>query len=157
MADDHSDPPSVPLYEADFLAWTEQQGRMLRARQAGSNSLDWDNLAEEVEDLGKSEFHSCESWVELIIEHLLKIQVVGTPDDLRGWRKEVRGWRKNLRKRLTPTMRNRLLAQLPDLHAAAARDVRLDYDLTAAPQVHYSWDQITDADWYPEPAITDPR
>ena len=44
------------LYDEDFVAWTQQQAKALRAA-AGSRTnqpLDWENLAEEVEDLGKS-------------------------------------------------------------------------------------------------------
>ena len=34
-------------YEADFFAWTQEQARLLRDRDA--RGLDWENLAEEIE------------------------------------------------------------------------------------------------------------
>jgi hypothetical protein len=37
-----------PLYDADILLWSEQQAEFLRRR--ATNSLDWDNLAEEIGD-----------------------------------------------------------------------------------------------------------
>ena len=40
------------LYDTDFLAWSKQQAEALRA--AMRNGLDLGNLAEEIEDLGKS-------------------------------------------------------------------------------------------------------
>ncbi len=45
--------PKLFPYEQDFFAWSEEQGRLLRARSGVG--LDWDNLAEEIETLGRSE------------------------------------------------------------------------------------------------------
>ena len=61
------------LYETDFIGWTEQQARLLRAAaaQRPNLSLDWDHLAEEVEDLGKSHRRALSSQIGLVIEHLL--------------------------------------------------------------------------------------
>jgi hypothetical protein len=58
------------LYERDYYSWTATQVRALRARKIAE--LDWDNLAEEVEDLGKSERHRLESHLEGLLMHLLK-------------------------------------------------------------------------------------
>jgi Domain of unknown function DUF29 len=43
------------LYDEDFVAWSKEQGAALRApARGGSNQvLDWENLAEEIEDLGQ--------------------------------------------------------------------------------------------------------
>jgi hypothetical protein len=43
------------LYDTDILLWSEQQAELLRQRSA--NSLDWDNLAEEIADVGLSQLH----------------------------------------------------------------------------------------------------
>ena len=45
--------PITNLYDADFLAWIEDQVQALRTRKA--NSLDWDNILEELESMGRSE------------------------------------------------------------------------------------------------------
>lgn len=45
--------PSVSLYERDIVAWSEQQASLLRAGRLAE--LDIANIAEEIEDLGKSE------------------------------------------------------------------------------------------------------
>ena len=65
------------LYDEDFYAWTQQQAELLRHGPAASNRLDYDLIAEEIEDLGKSELHACQSLCEHIIEHLLKIEYSG--------------------------------------------------------------------------------
>ena len=54
---------AAPLYEEDFVRWTEQQSRALReAARLGTNLLlDWENLAEEVDSLGRSVRHELRS------------------------------------------------------------------------------------------------
>jgi Domain of unknown function DUF29 len=58
------------LYEHDYYTWTSAQAQALRERKV--SGLDWDNLAEEVEDLGKAERHRLESHLESLLMHLLK-------------------------------------------------------------------------------------
>ncbi len=41
------------LYEQDFYAWTLQQAELLRSRQL--DCADLDNIAEEIESMGRSE------------------------------------------------------------------------------------------------------
>ena len=45
------------LYDQDLVAWSHQQAAALRAAaRTGSDQLvDWENLAEEIEDLGRSQ------------------------------------------------------------------------------------------------------
>ena len=62
--------PNTPLYEQDFYAWTQEQGALLRDRK--TKALDYVNLAEEVESLGKSQQHALESRLEKLVLHLLK-------------------------------------------------------------------------------------
>jgi hypothetical protein len=38
-------------YEADFFAWTQEQAQLLRDRDA--RGLDWENLAEEIDSMGR--------------------------------------------------------------------------------------------------------
>jgi DNA polymerase III delta prime subunit len=64
------------LYDEDFVVWTERQAEILRrlAREGSNLPLDWDNLAEEVESLGKSDRREVESYLERILEHLIKLR-----------------------------------------------------------------------------------
>ena len=77
------------LYDEDFYAWTQQQAELLRRGATASNRLDYDLIAEEIEDLGKSELHACQSLCEHIIEHLLEIEYSGLDQPLKHWRREV--------------------------------------------------------------------
>ncbi|MGI0479300.1 DUF29 domain-containing protein [Geminocystis sp. CENA526] len=59
-------------YENDFYGWTQQQVKFLRNKEI--NLLDWANIAEEIEAMGKSEKRELESRLEVLIMHLLKWQ-----------------------------------------------------------------------------------
>ena len=78
---------AVQLYEEDFVRWTEQQSSALReAAAAGTNlPLDWENLAEEIESLGRSQRHELHSRIAGIPEHLLKLDYSRANDPRRGW------------------------------------------------------------------------
>lgn len=58
------------LYETDTYSWAMQQAKALRERS--HNALDWDNLAEEIESLGRSEARELESRLAVLLMHLLK-------------------------------------------------------------------------------------
>ena len=71
------------LYDDDFYAWTQEQAELLRQGSAASNRLDFELIAEEIEDLGKSELHTVQSLSERIIEHLLKLEYAGLAEPVR--------------------------------------------------------------------------
>jgi epoxyqueuosine reductase QueG len=79
------------LYDEDFVRWTETQAKALReAASAGANlPLDWENLAEEVEDLGKSLRRELSSRIATIMEHLMKLDFSSATDPRRGWARMV--------------------------------------------------------------------
>lgn len=58
------------LYDDDVVAWAEQQASLLRAGRW--SELDIDNIAEEIEDVGKSEKRELQNRLALLIAHLLK-------------------------------------------------------------------------------------
>ena len=60
-----------PLYESDYYAWIQEQVRALRA--ADSANVDWENVAEEIDDLAKSLRRELQSRLELIFSHFLKL------------------------------------------------------------------------------------
>ena len=63
MAKARRDLPPAPLYERDYYSWALEQAALLRERRIAE--LDFDNLAEEVEDLGRSLADQLESRYEL--------------------------------------------------------------------------------------------
>ncbi len=63
-------PRTAKLYDEDFLVWTEETARLLRAGRF--DALDIEHLAEEIEDMGKSEKHELHTRLRTLIQHLLK-------------------------------------------------------------------------------------
>ncbi len=151
MADD--------LYERDFYAWTQVQASALRQGRAGDNALDFENLAEEVGDLGRSQRRACESYIDRILQHLLKIQFVGPRDTVPHWRAEIVAFRTDLEDELTPSLRAALPAEIDHRYASAVRKLsaRLLAEArdVALPQSNpYSWEDVLGRgqDWTPGPS-----
>ncbi|HZZ68796.1 MAG TPA: DUF29 domain-containing protein [Phenylobacterium sp.] len=58
------------LYDRDFFGWTQDQADALRRRSV--NELDWENLLEEVEGIGKQARGELRSHLIVLLAHLLK-------------------------------------------------------------------------------------
>ncbi len=85
-------------YQNDYYSWARAQARALRARRA--DNLDWENLAEEVEDLANRNADALESQSERLIGHLLKTAVAPSrirEENLRLWQLSVRDARRKIR------------------------------------------------------------
>ena len=94
------------LYDDDILLWSEQQADLLRRR--ASNALDWDNLAEEVEAVGRSELHAVQSHLVQALLHDLKAEAWPLSCDVDHWRAEARGQRDDARRHFAPSMAQRI-------------------------------------------------
>lgn len=57
-------------YETDYYAWTADQAERLRQTRPGN--IDWENVAEEVESLGRSDKRAIGSDLKVLLEHLIK-------------------------------------------------------------------------------------
>jgi hypothetical protein len=146
------------LYDDDFYAWTQQQAAALRGLPTTSNQLDAELVAEEIEDLGRSEVRSAQSLCEHIIEHLLKLEYSGLSEPANHWRREITEWRLQLEKTLTRSIIAKL--DLANRYRAVLRLLR--HEAPPVPELlsriprecPYSFDQIVgsgDEDWFPEP------
>ncbi len=62
----------LPLYETDYQEWIETTVEKLRSRDYAN--VGWDNLSEEIEDVGRNERRSLESNLIVVLLHLLKWQ-----------------------------------------------------------------------------------
>ena len=82
------------LYEKDFLAWTQQQSKLIR--QGRWQEVDLDHLIEELEDMGKSNHRELESRLVVLLAHLLKweFQLNQLEDQWREF--DGRSWRKTI-------------------------------------------------------------
>jgi predicted YcjX-like family ATPase len=62
------------LYDEDFVRWTEEQAAALRQAKRSNLPLDWENLAEEIESLGRSDRRELRLQITRILRHLLKLE-----------------------------------------------------------------------------------
>lgn len=64
------EPKTGASYEKDFYSWALQQAALLRAGQF--DGIDRENLAEEIESLGREQFSKLVSFYRLVLLHMLK-------------------------------------------------------------------------------------
>ena len=97
------------LYESDLVAWSDRNAELLRSGRF--NEIDAENVAEEIESLGRSDKRQMDNRIAEIIGHLLKL------DLLTGWDRESneRGWRLSVAKQQVGL--RRLFKESPSLRA----------------------------------------
>lgn len=97
------------LYEEDYFAWLQQQAAALRRlaeeRRDLPNDLDIVQIAEEIEDVGKSELRAAENFITNILVHLLLLAFDPHTPARDGWRTEILTFHRTLLKFASPSMR----------------------------------------------------
>ena len=99
-------------YDTDILTWSERQAAMLRRRAAGElvndADLDWPHIAEEIEDVGRSELRSCRSLLRQALRHMLKAEAWPLSRDAPTWRADAIDFRRQARDAFVPSMRQKI-------------------------------------------------
>ncbi|NBC32633.1 MAG: DUF29 family protein [Alphaproteobacteria bacterium] len=149
---------SVDLYDRDFLLWTEEQAAALRrAGETRVNApVDWQAVAEEIEDLGKSEQSAVESFLRLLILHCLKLEYARAEEPRNHWRKEIDNFRAEIRIRVgkSPSLKSKI--DLGGAYESARSQARFHFpelglDPACLPeQCPYALAELLDIDWWPE-------
>jgi uncharacterized protein DUF29 len=154
---------SLPMsdYDTDVYAWSQRQGALLRRLAAGERvndaDLDWPNIAEEIETVGRSERAAVASHVANIIEHLIKLQVSPATEPRAGWRESVGRARGEIERLLedSPSLRRNVDAiiarELPRARrfAGAALVRHGEAPMTDPQTITYAEDQVL-GDWFPD-------
>jgi hypothetical protein len=141
------------LYDRDFYAWANEQAELLRAGRL--SEADIENIAEEIESLGKSEKRELISRLTVLLVHLLKWQYQRA---LRGksWRLTLEEQRDEVAAPLgdNPSLKS----TLGDFIAVAYRRAILgaaretDLERSAFPTTcPWSFEQIMDPNFFPDP------
>ncbi len=104
-------------HKTDFYAWTQEQAHFLKTGQF--HQIDWQNIAEEIEDMGRSEERQLENRLEILIMHLLKWQFQPNLRS-RSWQLTIKEQRLRLKK---------LLQKNPSLHAKLTETIEETYPL----------------------------
>jgi Domain of unknown function DUF29 len=111
------------LYDRDFVLWTEQQAAALRRAKGTNLPLDWENLAEEIESLGKSDRRELASQIARILRHLVKLAASPAREPRDGWRETVTDARAAIELVLddSPSLRNEVEQLIQKQSRAAAK------------------------------------
>ena len=127
-------PPSTALaaYDADVYQWSVEQAALLRAGKF--YALDLENLAEEIESVGRSEKNTIDSRLEVLVMHLLKWQF--QPERrTKSWVLTIKEQRRRLLRLLheNPSLKNypgqELAAVYLSARLAAEKETGLDVDV----------------------------
>jgi hypothetical protein len=143
---------AMQLYDRDFFEWTQCNAALLRAGHL--EQADIEHIAEEIEDLGKSQRRELENRVEILLMHLLKWQV--QPEG-RGasWASTLKVQRREIAKLLEemPSLKPWLAANLDDAYEggvarASGETRRPEADFPASSP--FTLDQVLDLHFFPE-------
>ncbi|MFZ1827705.1 MAG: DUF29 domain-containing protein [Candidatus Competibacteraceae bacterium] len=140
---------TTATYETDFYLWTQQQADLLR--QGALSAVDVDHLAEEIDDMGRSQKNALQSYLFNVIMHLLKWQY---QPERRGtsWQQSIDNGRNSIERLLENNPS--LVRQLPILveaeyhrsHRQASRETALPVT-TFPEQCPFTVEQITGDYW----------
>ena len=144
---------SVPaLHDRDFYTWATETAQAIR--EGSFTAVDWESVAEELEDMGRSEQRQLESRLRVLLAHLLKWRYLPEPTANKSWALTIEEQRRRT---------GRLLKQSPGLKqvleetlAEAYGDARLQaardrgVDKNAFPETClWAFDQIMDDGFWP--------
>lgn len=98
-------------YDTDILIWSERQATLLRRLSNGEAVdavIDWDNLIEEVADVGINTLRACRSLLRQALRHMLKAEGWPLSRDAPSWRADAIDFRRQAKDAIAPSMRHRI-------------------------------------------------
>jgi hypothetical protein len=144
--------PRSTLYDRDFYAWANEQAALLREGKLAQ--ADIENIAEEIESMGRSEKRELINRLRILLLHLLKWQFQPA-GRCSSWRTSISVQRNDLADLLddNPSLR----PQLPGAVVKAYRNAVLEAaDETKLPQAifpaacPYTFEQMMAPDFWPD-------
>ncbi|MGA9380230.1 MAG: DUF29 domain-containing protein [Phormidium sp.] len=140
------------LYETDEFEWLQLTIQLLKNRQL--ESLDLENLIEELEELSRRDKSAVSSLLKQIIIHLLLLEYWTNERELNAnhWRSEIYGFRDQLDEILTKTLRNYLEENLDSIYKRALGLVHQKTGNTVKFPLEcpYSFEKLLDLNWFPD-------
>lgn len=117
------------LYDVDVLEWSERQAALLRRIAVGAatnEAPDWDNIIEELTDVGRNSLRACRSLLMQAIAQEMKAKAWPDSEYVARWRHDAANFRLDAREVFTPSMRQRL--DLDAIYRRALRELPLEID-----------------------------
>ena len=139
-------------YETDVVAWANEQAWLVRNKKF--ELLDIEHIAEEIEDVGKSEQRELASRMAVLIAHLLKWQFQPKYQGV-SWERTIKEQRKSLAFHIkqVPSLKSKLLnsdwqdAVWADAVTIAIRETGIENFPETCP---WTIDNILSHHWLPE-------
>lgn len=117
------------LYHQDLNLWRQEIINAIQTKQL--ENMDWDNLIEEINDMGASEKRALRSYLKRLIEHILKLRYWQSEREynLRGWKKEVVNFREEIKSILeeSPSLNNYLSQSYLDWYQKSVKAMRQEF------------------------------
>jgi hypothetical protein len=145
-------PRNSAAYDDDFFAWTQEQARLLRA--GGLAEIDAENLAEEIESMGKSTRRELRNRLGVLLMHLLKWRYQPAFQS-RSWSNTIAEQRRQAIELVeeSPSLASLLADELGNIYRSAAAKASGDTGLaeSAFPaECPFTPDEILSDDFLPE-------
>jgi hypothetical protein len=144
--------PSLPSYEDDFYAWALANAALLRAQRF--DEIDFENIAEELEGMARSERRELVSRLAVLLAHLLKWRYQPLRRG-KSWRATIKEQRRILDRLLAdnPILRNKLPEYVADAYGdavqIAVRETNLDEE-SFPQQCPWALTQVLDPNYWPD-------
>ena len=140
------------LYDRDFYAWANEQAALLRAGRLAEADLE--NIAEEIETMGRSEKRELINRLTVLLLHLLKWQFQPALHG-NGWRLTIEEQRYRLEDHLkdNPSLKAQLGQATRDAYRLALIEAQRETGLarsTFPNDCTYAFDQTMSPDLWPE-------
>ena len=143
---------SNSLYECDFYAWANEQAALLRAGKLGD--ADIENIADEIESMGRGEKRELVSRLTVLLTHLLQWQY---QPERRGksWLRTIQQQRFRITDHLgeNPSLKSQLASAIRtafrDARIEAERETDIDQDTFPA-TCPYTFDETMAEDFWPD-------
>ena len=142
---------NTTLYERDFYAWAMEQARLLRSGRLGD--ADIENIAEEIESIGRGEKRELVSRLTVLLLHLLKWQFQPSHRGA-SWRLSIANAREQLADHLddNPSLKSMLDAAMVSAYRYACREAAKETGLafSAFPSAcPWTFEQVMDEVFWP--------
>lgn len=137
------------LYNRDFYLWVEATKQAIQNKDF--EHMDWDNLYDEVDDMGKSEKRSLESYLERLIAHVLKLQYWEKEKERNSnhWKAEIINFRRRIKRLIkqNPSFMTLSAEIYPEIFQDMIDVCSAEFDISQE-SCFISLEQILDEDYF---------
>lgn len=122
---------SKQLYQQDYNLWLEEIA--IAIKEKAFDAMDWDNLLEEIEDMGASQKRALRSFTKRLIEHILKLKFwqLELERNRNHWEAEVVNFREEIKQILqdSPSLKNYLQENYSQWYESSVKSKKKEFSI----------------------------